>query len=30
MREVDVKIYLWRLVLELARVGDPERVVLKE
>jgi hypothetical protein len=29
MREVDVKIYLWRLVLELARVGDEGRGVLK-
>lgn len=28
MREVDVKIYLWRLVLELARVGDVRRGVL--
>ncbi|KAK4038195.1 glycosyltransferase [Parachaetomium inaequale] len=29
MREVDVKIYMWRLVLELARVGDAGRGVLK-
>ncbi len=28
VREVDVKVYLWRLVLELARVGDPGRGVL--
>ncbi|KAL1837266.1 hypothetical protein VTJ49DRAFT_4072 [Mycothermus thermophilus] len=25
MREVDVKLWVWRLVLELARVSDPER-----
>lgn len=29
VREVDVRVYLWRLVLELARVGDLERGVLK-
>jgi hypothetical protein len=29
VREVDLKIYLWRLVLELARVGDEGRGVLK-
>ncbi|KAK4248960.1 glycosyltransferase [Corynascus novoguineensis] len=29
MRDVDVKVYLWRLVLELARVGDVARGPLK-
>jgi hypothetical protein len=28
VREVDVAVYLWRLVLELARVGDAGRGVL--